>query len=104
MPTAAQKKAAEAKAAKAAEAEAAKTDEAVAAETEAAAEEAVAEAEAAEPAVEAAARPEAAEGSSWYRNGTKFNIFTSKGRCMPNGTVELDDEEAKQCKGLELCQ
>ena len=53
------------------------------------------------PATRAAAKtaPKAGE----YLNGSRENIFTSKGRCAPGQRVKLDEEEAKTYKGLELC-
>lgn len=57
-------------------------------------------------AAQSKAAPKAAPAASkkQYRNGTKFNIFTGSGRCMPGQTVEMTEDEAKRYKGLDLCQ
>jgi uncharacterized membrane protein YheB (UPF0754 family) len=39
-----------------------------------------------------------------FINNSSDNVFTTVGRCGPGGTVELDPEEAKNYKGLEPCR
>jgi hypothetical protein len=63
------------------------------------------EAEAAsKPEAKPAKMPEAEKGKAWYVNKSTFNVYTEGGRCMPEQTVQLTPEEAKQYKGLEPCQ
>jgi hypothetical protein len=88
MPTAAQKKEADAKA------KAAETNEADAK----AAAELVGSTASKKP---AASKPTKAE---LYVNKSSVNVYTTVGRCGPDDTVELTPEEAKNYAGLEPCQ
>lgn len=44
------------------------------------------------------------EGLEWFENKGDANIYTTRGRCMPNNRIQLDPEEAKNYKGIEPCQ
>lgn len=50
------------------------------------------------------AAQEIPEDSAMYVNNSKVNIFTEAGRVLPGATVVLTEEQAKQYRGLDLCQ
>lgn len=48
-------------------------------------------------------RAKPVEGELFINKGRE-NVFTTVGRCGPEQTIELDPAEAKNYKGLEPCQ